>query len=252
MVPTFARAATRAIEWSLLHLADAVVTATEAFRRHLLETFPFVKPEHVFTIPNGYDPDDMPVELPTPQADKLVISYAGTIFRLTSPRGLLGAVRRLHAREPELAKLLEIRFFGRIVDTELPCFEGMDALGVKRLGYIDHSRVLPELAASHVVLCLLDAVEGAERIYPAKIFELMVLGRPILTLSPEGALADLVREHALGDVLAPRDEEQIAAWLLDKLRRFQAGTLSTSSQPRGVERYHRRALAGEFARVIRG
>jgi hypothetical protein len=101
-------------------------------------------------------------------------------------------------------------------------------------------------------LCLLDDVEGAERIYPAKIFELMVLGRPILTLSPEGALADLVREHALGDVLAPRDEEGIAKLLEDKLRQFRAGTLSIESKPKGVERYHRRALAGEFARIIRG
>ncbi len=252
MVPTFARAATSAIEWSLLHLADGVVTATEAFRRNLLETFSFVKPERVVAIPNGYDPDDMPTELPTPPTDKLVVSYAGTIFRLTSPRGLLGAVRKLHAREPELARLLEVRFFGRIVDTETPLFDGMEALGVKRLGYIDHGRVLPELAASHLVLCLLDDVEGAERIYPAKIFELMVLGRPILTLSPAGALADLVREHALGDVLAPRDEESIARLLEDKLRQFRAGTLSIESKPKGVERYHRRALAGEFARVIRG
>lgn len=252
MVPTFARSATSAIERGLLHLADAVVTATEAFRKNLLETFPFLRPENVFAIPNGYDSDDIPAELPKPPTDKLVLSYAGTLFRLTSPRGLLGAVRRLHAREPELAKKLEVRFFGRIVDTELHAFEGMDALGVKRLGYIDHARVLPELAASHVVLCLLDDVGGAERIYPAKIFELMVLGRPVLTLSPEGALTELVRQHDLGEVIGPRDEERIAAYLERQLRAFEAGTLSIESAPRGVERYHRRALAGEFAAVLRG
>lgn len=252
MVPTFARAATHAMERGLLHLADGVVTATEAFRENLLRTFPFLRPESVVSIPNGYDPDDMPESLPQPPSDKLVISYAGTIFRLTSPKGLLGAVRKLHEREPELAKKLEVRFFGRIVETELPAFEGMEALGVMRLGYIDHSRVLPELGASHRVLCLLDDVEGAERIYPAKIFELMVLGRPVLTLSPEGALTDLVRAHDLGDVIGPRDEAGIAGWLERELRAFSEGRLTLTSKPRDIERYHRRALAGEFAAILRG
>jgi glycosyltransferase involved in cell wall biosynthesis len=252
MVPTVARRATHAIERRLLQMADGVVTATEAFRKNLIATFPFLNLKHTYAIPNGYDPDDIPSELPTPPSDKLVLAYAGTVFRLTSPKGLLGAVRRVHAREPELAKRLEVRFFGRIVDTETPMFEGMEALGVKRLGYIDHARVLPELASAHAVLCLLDAVDGAERIYPAKIFELMALGRPTLTLSPEGALTELVRAHELGDVIHPRDEEAIAAWLEQKLRAHAAGTLSITSHPKDVGRYHRRELAREFADVMRG
>ena len=252
MVPTFARRATHAIERRLLQMSDAVVTATEAFRRNLVATFPFLNLKPTHAIPNGYDPDDLPRELPSPPSDKLVLAYAGTIFRLTSPKGLLGAVRRLHAREPELAARLEIRFFGRIVDTELAAFEGTEALGVKRLGYIDHARVLPELASAHIVLCLLDDVGGAERIYPAKIFELMTLGRTVLTLSPEGALTELVREHALGDVIAPRDEEAIATYLERKLRQHRDGTLAPPTTPRGVERYHRREIARAFADVLRG
>ena len=34
------------------------------------------------------------------------------------------------------------------------------------------------LAASHMTLSLLDIMPGAERIYPAKTFELMTIGRP--------------------------------------------------------------------------
>ena len=252
MVPTFARRATHAIERRLLQVSDAVVTATEAFRKNLVATFPFLNLKPTFAIPNGYDPDDLPRELPTPPSDKLVLAYAGTIFRLTSPQGLLAAVRRLHAREPALAARLEIRFFGRVVDTEVAAFEGMEALGVRRLGYIDHDRVLPELGAAHIVLCLLDDVGGAERIYPAKIFELMTLGRTVLTLSPEGALADLVRAHALGDVIAPRDEEGIALYLERKLREHAAGTLPAPAPPKDVERYHRREIARSFAEVLRG
>ncbi|MDB4998235.1 MAG: hypothetical protein JWM74_5667 [Myxococcaceae bacterium] len=239
------------LEAALLKLAHAVTTATEEFRANLLERFSFLDPARVVSIPNGYDPDDFPRDLPEPPTDKLVLSYAGTVFKLTSARGLLGAIRRLHAREPELAKLLSVRFMGRIVDTELDSFEGMEELGVKRLGYLEHATVVRELSASHRVLCILDDVPGVERIYPAKIFELMYLGRACLTLSPEGALTRLVSKHHLGDVLPPRDEEKIAAYLEDKLRAFKAGARVEKPTAIGIERYHRSALAGELAAVMR-
>ena len=163
-------------------------------------------------IPNGYDPDDFPATLagPPPDADRLTVTYAGTVFNLTSPRGFLGAVRRLHAEAPELARRLRVRFLGRITETERDGFAGLEALGVECAGYVPHGEVTQALAASHLALCILDEVPGVERIYPAKIFELGHLsdrtGVEVITLSPPGALADLVRAHHIGPLLAPRDE----------------------------------------------
>ncbi len=241
------------LEAALLRSAHAVTTATEEFRENLLSRFTFLDPARVHAIPNGYDPDDFPESLPSPPTDKFVLSYAGTVFKLTSARGLLGAIRRLHREEPTLAKLLLVRFMGRIVDTELDAFEGTEELGVRRLGYVDHRTVVNELASSHMVLCLLDDVPGVERIYPAKIFELMHLGRPCLTLAPEGALTRLVESQGLGEILAPRDEAAIAGFLAEELRAFARGGTSRrrTRDPAKVARFHRKALAGEFARVMR-
>jgi glycosyltransferase involved in cell wall biosynthesis len=111
------------LERAILRSAHAVTTATEAFRSELLARFDFLDPSRVVAIPNGYDPDDFPSPLPSPRPDRFVLTYVGTVFRLTSARGLLDAVRLLHAREPELAKLLEVRFIGRIVETETSYFE---------------------------------------------------------------------------------------------------------------------------------
>lgn len=236
------------LERAMLRCAHVVTTATEEFRQNLLERFSFLDPARVHAIPNGYDPDDFPGDLPSPPRDKFVITYAGSVFKLTSARGFLGALKRLHAREPDLAKRLHVRFLGRIVDTELDAFEGSEALGVERAGYVPHTEVVRALAASHMVLCILDDVPGVERIYPAKIFELMYLGRPTLTLSPPGALARLVDAHRLGDCLPPRDEEKICDLLVRRLRAFaNGGSGGSAEKPVGIERYHRRALAGEFS-----
>ncbi|MFW5741391.1 MAG: glycosyltransferase, partial [Myxococcota bacterium] len=166
-------AAGEVMENLLLRFAHAVTTATEEFRENLLRLYPFLDPARVVAIPNGYDPDDFPSEVPPPPRDHFVLAYAGTVFRLTSAQGLIGGIRRLHEREPELAKLLKVRFMGRIVETERLWFEGTEQLGVEQVGYVPHDQVLTELARSHLALCLLDEVPGVERIYPAKIFELM-------------------------------------------------------------------------------
>ncbi len=239
------------LEPRLLRIAHAVTTATESFRRHLLDRYSFLQPERVFAIPNGYDRDDLPTSTTAPPTDRLVVTYAGTIFRLTSPTGLLGAIRKLHARQPELARLLRVRFIGRVVETEQARLDELAPLGVERIGYLPHQAMMDELAASHLLLCLLDDVPGAERVYPAKVFELMALGRPCLTLAPDGALTALVQKHQLGDRLPARDDEAIARYLESLLSAFRSGVLPTQPAPRGVERYDRRALAGEFAHVFR-
>jgi len=241
------------LEQAVLRCAHAVTTATDEFRAALLSRYPFLHPERVVSIPNGYDSDDFPEPLPAPTAtsSRFVLTYTGTVFRLTSARGLLQGVRLLNEREPELAKLLEIRFIGRIVDTELDYFEGSESLGVRRLGYLEHRDALAQLAASHAALCILDDVSAVERIYPAKIFEIMRLGRPCLALTPEGALAKLVRRHRLGEVVAPRNSEAIAASLARVLREFRDGVFAAESSPLDIERFDRRLQAGQFAEVFR-
>lgn len=245
-----------ALERAVLRRAHGVVTATEAFRDELLRRFDFLDPSQVTTIPNGYDPDDFPAAPQRLPLDRFVLTYVGTVFRLTSARPLLEAVRRLHAAAPELARLLEVRFIGRIVETEAAAFEGMEALGVHRLGYLEHRRALKALAASHAVLCMLDDAPGAERIYPGKLFELLYLGRPCLTIAPEGVLAAFAREHALGAVVSPADPDAIMRTLADWLREFRNGAWTPGGRPAsngqraGVGRFHRRRLAGEFARVF--
>ncbi len=246
------------LEEALLRRAYAVTVATDAYRDNLLRRYPFLDPGRVVAIPNGYDSDDLPAALPEPPSDKLVLCYAGTIFKLTSARGLLDALRRLHAREPELAKRLEVRFYGRIVDTELDAFEGSEALGVRRMGYVPHAEVLSRLCEGHWMLCLLDDVDGCERIYPAKIFELMMLERPVLTLAPRGVLRQLAERHHLGCAFEPRDAEGISAWLARELRHFAEDPRSARAMladrargRSGIEQYHRRALAGRFAELMR-
>src|SRR5512134_2778959 len=141
-----------------LRAAHAVTLATEEFRQNLLSRFSFLDPSRVFAIPNGYDADDLPKKAGSPPPGRFVITYAGTIFKLTGCRGFLAGLRRFAERAPELAKHVDVRFIGRIVDTEQDAFVGMDRFGVRTEGFMPRAKVMEALAASHIVLCLLDDV----------------------------------------------------------------------------------------------
>jgi glycosyltransferase involved in cell wall biosynthesis len=244
------------LERAVLRAAHAVVTATEAFREELLRRFPFLDQDRVTTIPNGYDPDDFPAAPRPPPDDRFVLTYVGTVFKLTSARPVLEAIRLLHLRHPELARLLEVRFIGRVVETEAGAFDGMDKYGVRRTEYLEHDRALEELAASHAVLCLLDDAPGVERIYPAKIFELLYLGRPCLTVAPDGALSAFAREHEMGPVVRPSDPDAIVRALVEFLNAFREGRWAayvpplTRNRRSKIERFHRQRLAGQFSTIF--
>lgn len=240
-----------AMEGFLVHRAHAITTATGAFRDNLLRRFPKLDPGAVVPIPNGFDSDDFPADLPEPSGDRFRIAYAGSILKMNCPRGFLRAVRLLQERAPALATKLEIEFLGRVVDTEKDAFEGMERMGVTLRGYVPHDEVLPALAKSHAVLCTLADVPGADSMYPGKIFELMHLGRPVFTFAPPGALRDLAARHRLGPAADPDDVPAIAEILERALRSWEAGEYATVADSVDVAQYHRRALAGRFATTFR-
>ena len=244
------------LEPALVCRAAMIVTATEEFRENLLRRIPRLDPARVVTITNGYDPDDFQSLANTPPppgpapGQTLVMTYAGTTFRHTSPKGFLAALRLLQERDPSILSRIDVRFVGRIVPTEIETFEQTPLPCVHRVPYVPREQALRMLSQSHLALLILDEVPNAESMYPAKIFEMMHLRRPVLALAPRGALSRLIKRHNLGTVVSPRDPVAIAEAITRYVRAFHDGGIGPA-QPRDIERFHRRAIAGQFAEVLR-
>ncbi|MBK9262573.1 MAG: glycosyltransferase family 4 protein [Polyangiaceae bacterium] len=245
------------LEPALARRAAMIVTATDEFRQNLLQRIPQLDPDRVVTITNGYDPDDFESiahEPPPPRhapLQKFVMTYAGTTFRHTSPKAFLAALRILQERDPAILSRLDVRFVGRIVPTEEALFNENPLPCVRRTGVLPREQALRMLAQSHVALLILDAVPGAESMYPAKIFEIMHLRRPLLALAPQGAISRLIENHNLGIVVNPRDPVAIADAIGRYVRAFEQGEIIGPASPIDIERYNRRAIAGQFAEALR-
>jgi glycosyltransferase involved in cell wall biosynthesis len=244
------------LEPALARRAAMIVTATDEFRTGLLEKIPDLDPGRVVTITNGFDPDDFQAlgEV-TPakhsSGQPLLMTFAGTTFRHTSPKGLLAALQLLQQRDPTILSRIHVRFVGRIVPTEMATFEEMPLSCVERIPYVPREQALRMLAESHVALLILDEVPHAEAMYPAKVFEIMYLQRPLLALAPQGAISRLIQKHHLGTVVSPRDPAAIAEAIAGYVRTFESEGMIDKAKPRNIERFQRRAIAEQFADVLR-
>jgi glycosyltransferase involved in cell wall biosynthesis len=98
-----------------------------------------------------------------------------------------------------------------------------------------------------VLLFLLRDMPGIDDMIPARLYEYLRLGKPILAVAPDGAAKDLVERNG-GTVIHPADVDGLAAQLEAITRgRLPAGADATSPE---VTRFSRRAQALELGRAL--
>jgi glycosyltransferase involved in cell wall biosynthesis len=169
---------------------------------------------------NGFDPDDFEEDSVESRSDgdRFRLAYIGTLWNLTSVRPLLEAVRQIARDNPAVAARLDLVFAGRrtgvqaqLVDEfrELPC-------RLTEYSYLEHLAAVRLMRGSEALCLLLSDLPGAGRVVPAKLFEYVATGRPILTIAPPGEARSLLVGYP-GGQFAPADVSAIAGWLTNAI-----------------------------------
>ena len=178
---------------------------------------------------NGYDPDDFP---PRGRAGRdsggpCRLLYAGTLWNLTSVAPLVEGVHALTRNWPDLTPQLELVFTGRCTGAQEQLLERLQSLPcrVRRHPYLPHDQAVEQMAAADAACVLLADLPGAERVVPAKVFEYMATGRPILAIAPRGELWDVLAAYPAARCVTPSDTEAVAANLAGILRAHADGSL---------------------------
>src|SRR5262249_49830605 len=150
---------------------------------------------------NGFDEAEWEgVETGTSSADKFRITYAGELYMGRNPLPVFRALRVLiDAREIDPAKI-EVELVGwcetaegqRVAEMVKAC-DLSECVSVR--GPLSRPITLRKLAKSG--LLLLFAEELTLQI-PGKTYEYLRAGRPILALTTEGAVAELLRKTGAG------------------------------------------------------
>ncbi|MBN1573275.1 MAG: glycosyltransferase family 4 protein [Deltaproteobacteria bacterium] len=242
----------RMMERAVMRDADRTICITERAKESYGE-LPWVDPDRLVTIYNGYDPDDFGGDgAREVDSDKLIITHSGSIYGGNYPKDFFLAVRRILREEPSLRERLLFRFVGvmdKEIEAEIRSFLGDN---VQFLGYLTHREAVDVVTRSDCNLVVVTADEKASYHVTGKLFEYMAAGRPILAVVPPGEAADLVRSTETGIVISEDNPEA--------LRRKFRGAIEEIAEMKGkgtfspnieaVRRFERRRQAERLAGIF--
>lgn len=91
---------------------------------------------------------------------------------------------------------------------------------------------------------------SAKGIVTGKIFEYLMVQRPILAIAPiDGDLAQIINDTRSGFVVGFDDKNRLKQHILDLYVKFKQEKLITAS--RNIEQYHRKELTKKLSEIIK-
>ena len=118
---------------------------------------------------------------------------------------------------------------------------------VEFLPRVSYDAALAEVSGAGVLL-LLQASSDTVNLVPAKLFEYLGAGRPVLAMVPDGATAEVMRDVGGGWVVDPADSSRLQDTVVAAYRAWVIGTLnSLTPDPSALKKFSRERLAGDLA-----
>jgi glycosyltransferase involved in cell wall biosynthesis len=229
--------------------ATAVVAAQRAILSRLRDSFPDLRPRY-FWVPNGYDPADFEPGL-TPNPDLFTLSYMGSLFSRRSPKSLVDALEELlEEKVLEPGKFVfqvggSTRLLSRLCRPD-----GLLQACIREEGYQPHRLSVRAIQQATVNLVMEGDMGGPNVTTPAKFYEALYSGRPVLLLSPEGVTTRLASCMGGCWVSHPEDKTAIKDLVIDLYRSWQRGDLVAFTRPAHLRFYDREYQAERLLKFV--
>jgi hypothetical protein len=235
-IPNWRKAADRRLERSSIHWADLVVSVTEEMRQAFVRQYATMPAAKFVTLTNGFD-DLTPSPSPKKAKDgRTLLLHLGSLYAGRRIGTFCKAVQALVSAGKLNPQSFKILFLG---DNDPSLVEGayeaapelIQSKCIEFRNQISWQRAQEVLGTAHVLLLF----QGGHRLQvPAKFYEYLKTGKPILAVAEQGALTNLIEATSSGVWADPGDPERIGHMLLKALT-------SPQRLPEEIERF-----AGRF------
>lgn len=254
MATGFSRAIERWMERRVVYSSNIVLTTTTEFHDTLKGNFPDHLRNRCFAIVNGFDQDDFPAVDLTPKAvtRNIKFLYAGTLYEGRDPRQFVIALGELVRNGFLMLNEFDVDFYGSVDIDPTPLRTVIEENGltqkvqfhasVKRTEYL---RLINEAD----VLVLMQSDRNPTQI-PAKTFEYLATGNEVLTLTPPGATANIIKGYENVQIANPRSQGEIQTSLKVLISRIRSGISDRQKNIEALKPLHKRELTREFAKLL--
>ena len=239
------------LEHEVLTKADKVVTVTPDWGRRLGR----IGNRNVRVIYNGFDDDDQIAQNTEIKKDgsTFSITYIGVLMEVRNPVKLWQAFGELVKEDDAFAKALKVNLVGQIDNSVKNCIaESGLTEQVSVSPYVPHDQVDAINRNSSVLLLTLnpDSKPLAKGLVPAKLFEYLASGRPILCIGPkDGDAARILKETQAGTTIGFEDKEQMKEVVKDLYHRHLENDLADNEGP-AIKKYSRKALTSKYGKLL--
>ena len=248
MLTPFARNKHKNQEQEVLKAADKVVMVSKSWQEDLAE----LGGREVEYIPFGFDEDDFKNVAPL-QSNKFIISHFGTLGLDRNPQQLWKILAEIANENPEFKNDLQIALAGSI---DYTIFEEIENHGLKdnllNLKQLTKDKVMQWMLSSGMLLLLLNKGFGEYNTkgrIPAKLFEYIGSGKPILTLGGTYSdVAQILKETNTGLTYTYEDTTALKQAVLQYYNAWK--NKQPMFHPQGTEAYNFRALTGKMAALL--
>lgn len=253
------------LDWCVLKRSTAIVVIAEAMKAALLKRRPFLCPERLISIDNGYDRPEFD-SLPIPQIEdrQFLITYTGALYADYPTPAFLTALGELFQEEPKMKQTCRVDFCGIVKDqqkrevTKVIHRFGLED-NVRFLGQVPRPEALRLQLESDLLLLLFivrDNLPNLETVVPGKVFDYIAAGKPILAVVPEGMTTDIIRQGRLGIVVNTDEVRGIKDALRSLYQKHIDGGIKLNPDWEYLKRFDRRfltqRLSAFFERVLEG
>ncbi len=184
--------------------AISLTTVTQGLKLEIGEAFP-AKETHL--LPNGYDELVFTEDLSSVnKATDFTVVYHGRLGRFYDLQTYLDIIKMVERVDPS------IRF---LMIGDLP--EELSRLGYSNLTILPAMQLddlAKQLASCHLGLCLLRELPAMKKAFPAKAYDFIGAGLPML-VGPGGELADAVERMGCGVSFAKVYPEKVAQFIVE-------------------------------------
>jgi glycosyltransferase involved in cell wall biosynthesis len=245
----------QAMEHEIFLKASRVVVTTPSAARLYAERFAEHKAK-VAVIENGYDEEtfaraEADFSVPNTRHGPFVLLHSGVIYPSErDPTQFFAALAALKRRGVLSAQDLRVVLRATGNDQQFRTqLEALDIVDIVRLepsvSYLDALREMLSVDA----LLIMQAANCNAQI-PAKLYEYLRAGRPILALTdPAGDTAGALQAAGAGTLARLDSQEEIERTLPEFLRRVRDDSWERAGTD-AVQRYSRRSQTGQLARLL--
>ena len=231
------------LEKEVLENADAVLVVGNTMKGNYMK---FNKKTYVVT--NGFDSEILDVK--TELDSKFTLTHIGLMNSDRNPKMLWEVLAEIMNENHTFANDFELKLIGKVDTSVINDISNFNLdKNVTIINYVSHNKVIEFQKRAQVLLLIVNNVPSANQIITGKIFEYLMVKRPILAIAPKnGDLAEIIQKTTSGFVIDFEERDLLKKTILNLYSKFKQQKLTVDSK--NIGQFHRKELTKKVTEII--